>query len=88
MRYARRAGIEETPLAEEVFLVDPATQGLFHLDRMARALWTLLAEPAAFEDILATFGEGFPEIAPAELERDLRQALAGLMARGLVVTAP
>ena len=88
MRYARRQGIEETPLEAEVFLVDPATQGLYHLDRTARALWTLLAEPAALEDILATFRDGFPEVPAAELERDLRQALAMLMARGLVVTVP
>jgi PqqD family protein of HPr-rel-A system len=88
MRYARRKGVSETAIGEELFLVDPASGELFHLDRGARGLWTLLAEPSRLESILATFRDAFPDEAGDRLERDLRQALAQLMARGLVVTVP
>ena len=88
MRYRRRSGVTETPVTDELFLVDTASGELFHLDRGARGLWTLLAEPAEFSGILATFREAFPETPAGQLERDLRQALATLMGRGLVVTVP
>ena len=88
MRYVRRSGVSETAIGDELFLVDIASGELFHLDRSARGLWTMLAEPSAFDAILATFREAFPEQPADRLERDLRQALAQLMARGLVVTVP
>lgn len=88
MRYARRSGVSETAIGDELFLVDAASGELFHLDRSARGLWTMLAEPSVFDAILATFREAFPEQPGDRLERDLRQALAQLMARRLVVTVP
>ena len=88
MRYSRRSGVSETPVSDELFLVDAASGELFHLDRSARGLWTLLAEPSEFATILATFREAFPDTPADRLERDLRQALATLMGRGLVVTVP
>jgi hypothetical protein len=88
MRYARRSGVSETAIGDELFLVDVASGELFHLDRSARGLWTMLAEPSAFDAILATFREAFPDEAGDRVERDLRRAIAQLMARGLVVTVP
>lgn len=88
MRYSRRSGISETPVTDELFLVDTASGELFHLDRGARGLWAALAEPTEFDTILATFREAFPDAPADRLERDLRQALATLMSRGLVVTVP
>lgn len=88
MRYQRRSGVTETPVGDELFLVDVASGELFHLDRSARGLWTLLAEPTEFEAILATFREAFPDTPAEQLERDLRQAVAMLMGRSLVATVP
>ena len=88
MRYARRSGVSETAIGDELFLVDVASGELFHLDRSARGLWTMLAEPSAFETILATFREASPDEAGERMERDLRQAIAQLMSRGLIVTVP
>ena len=86
MRYSRRAGVSETAIEDELFLADVSSGELFHLDRTATGLWKLLAEPSAFETVLATFREAFPDIPPDRVERDLRQAIATLMARGLIVT--
>jgi Coenzyme PQQ synthesis protein D (PqqD) len=86
MRYSRRSGVSETTVGEDLFLADTASGELFHLDRSARGLWTLLDQPTEFAAILKTFGEAFPDIPPDQLERDLRNALATLMRRGLVIT--
>ncbi len=88
MRYARRSGVSETEVGDELFLVDPASGELFHLDRGARGLWTLLAEPSRFEAILATFRDAFPDAPADRIEFDLRRTLAELMGRGLVLTVP
>jgi hypothetical protein len=88
MRYARRSGVSETAIGDELFLVDIASGELFHLDRSASGLWTMLAEPSAFETVLATFRDAFPQEPADRLERDLRSAIAELMARGLIVTVP
>jgi hypothetical protein len=88
MRYKRRTGVSETAIDDELFLADSSSGELFHLDRTATGLWTLLAEPSAFETILGTFRAAFPDIPADRVERDLRQALAMLMARGLIVTVP
>ncbi len=88
MRYGRRSGLSQTEIDDELFLVDPTGGELFYLDRGARGLWTMLAEPRAFEAILATFCEAFPDVPATEIERDLRRTLAVLMGRGLVVTVP
>jgi hypothetical protein len=88
VRYGRRSGLSQTEIEDELFLVDLAGGELFHLDRGARGLWTMLAEPSAFETILATFREAFSDTPADEIERDLRRTLAVLMGRGLVVTVP
>ena len=88
MRYARKGGISETMVGEDLFLADVSTGELYHLDATARGLWTVLAEPVPFETIRTTFRDAFPDAEPERLERDLRQALATLMARGLVLTVP
>jgi hypothetical protein len=86
MRYSRRSGVSETPVGDDLFLVDGAKGELFHLDRSARGLWTLLDQPMEFAAILETFGEAFPDTPRDRLERDLRNALATLMSRSLVIT--
>jgi Coenzyme PQQ synthesis protein D (PqqD) len=88
MRYSRRSGVSETPVGDDLFLVDTAKGELFHLDRSARGLWALLDQPMEFAAILKTFSEAFPETPCDQLERDLRNALATLMSRALVITVP
>lgn len=88
MRYARRNGVSETEVGDELFLVDPVSGELFHLDRGARGLWRMLAEPSPLESILATFRDAFPDAPLERIEFDLRRALAELMGRGLVLTVP
>ena len=83
-RYRRNDAASETEIDGEIFLVEPDSEEIYHLDRTGSALWRLLAESREFEEILAVFGDAFPEVAEDQLERDLRRALQALTERGLV----
>lgn len=83
--YRRRDEVSESRIDDDLFLVDPATAEIFHLDRMAAALWTLLAEPTERATIDATFAAAFPEIAQDVLAGDIDAALADLLDGSLVI---
>jgi hypothetical protein len=83
--YRRTPGVSETVVEDDLFLVSPQTQDIVHLDRLAAALWRLLAEPQSRTDIAAVFAAAFPDAAPAGLAADLDAALAALAAAGLVL---
>ena len=83
-RYRRNDAASETEIDGEIFLVEPDSEEIYHLDSTGSALWRLLAEPQEFEEILAVFSDAFPEVAADQLEHDLRRALTALTGRELV----
>ncbi len=58
----------------------------FHLNAVAAAIWTLLAEAQTGEDIVAILGEAFPDQAEENLRRDLAGLFAGLAEEELIVS--
>jgi len=83
-RYRRNEAANETEIDGEIFLVEPGSEEVYHLDRTGSALWRLLARPRRLAEILDVFHDAFPDVAADELERDLRRALETLSERGLV----
>jgi hypothetical protein len=88
MRYRRRADVSETAVEEDLFLHDPLSRELYHLDRTARALWTALAEPHDLAGLTTLFAMAFPDAASERIGVDLETTLAELVGRGLVVSVP
>ncbi|QQS14648.1 MAG: PqqD family protein [Rhodospirillales bacterium] len=86
-RYRRAPDIVATTLDDGTFLVDPATQDIFHLDALGGGVWNALADPESRDDLLALLREAFPDIDPAVVAADLDALLADLSARGLVAVA-
>lgn len=84
-RYRRNPGVSETIVDGETFLVDPADEEIFYLDRITTGLWRCLAEPRTGAEILALFVVAFPTERPDRLDADLKAALADLVARGLAL---
>ncbi|MDP6829515.1 MAG: PqqD family protein [Alphaproteobacteria bacterium] len=82
--FRRRPGINETPVENELFLIAGDSGDIFHLDQMAMAIWRALEAPASTADLLALFGDAFPETPTATLERDLAAALATLLQGELI----
>lgn len=83
-RYRRRPDISENRMGDDLFLVDPVSGEIHHLDMTATALWTLLAEPADMDGIIAIFGAAFPDQSAARLRADLEPALSAMIDGGLV----
>lgn len=85
IRYRRAEGISETEIDGELFLVELASQQIFHLDRAASALWRLLEGPMDETEIAQVFAAAFPEMEDARIAADVSAALARLSDGGLVV---
>lgn len=83
-RYRRNRAASETEIEGEMFLVEPESQEVYHLDQTGSALWRLLDAPQGFDDILSVFRDAFPDIAPDALGHDLRRTLDRLVEKGLV----
>jgi hypothetical protein len=82
--YRRRAGVSETAVDAELYLVAPGSDDIFHLDPVAAGIWRLLAEPASLTSLKATIGDAFPDAAPGRVADDVTAALATLCLQGLV----
>lgn len=86
-RFRRNPKVTETAIDRDVFLVDPDSQGIYHLNAVGTVLWRLLAEPIGVAQAAAILHRAFPEVSGAEIERDVAALLADLAARGLVSDA-
>lgn len=84
-RYVRNPAVTETPLDDEVFLVEPARDEVFYLDAVSSGLWRLLAEPTTLAELQATYRTAFPDDAARTVDRDVAAALAEMLERDLVV---
>ena len=87
MSFVRNPRIRATDVEGEYFLVEPESGQIFYLDQIASGLWRLLAEPREEGEILATYRDAFPEEPAERLEREIGEALSGLVGDGLVLRA-
>lgn len=69
------------------FLVDPRTDATHHLNTTGLAIWRMIGNDMAEEDIVAILRDAFPEVGPETLAADVRAAIAGMVASGLLVEA-
>ncbi len=84
-RYRRNPAVDQTAVDDELFLVEPDSQEVFHLDALSGALWRLLAEPRSEAEIRRVYQAAFPDADAATIARDLRAALDELIRRNLAV---
>ncbi len=82
--YRRAPGVAETAIDDDLFLVEPATQEIVHLDLMAVAVWRLLEAPRTVAEIEAAFAEAFPDVPGERIAGDIDTALRRLLEQGLV----
>lgn len=81
----RAPGVNVQDMDGDLFMVKPDSGEIWHLDRMAAAIWHALAEPCDRDDLLVLFSEAFPETPAATLAGDLDRALDELRAGGLII---
>lgn len=86
-RFCRRGGIEETAVEDDLFLVMPDTQAIFHLNAVGAALWRLLAEPHTQAEATVILAAAFPDVPPSQLNADIARFFEHLRWGGLILTA-
>lgn len=87
-RIARRDGIDATEVDEDVFLVEPDSEEVFHLNPVAAGLWRLLAEPMTVAELQAAVREAFPDRPGAAVDAEVAAAVAELLRRRLALSVP
>lgn len=83
-RFAKPAELIETPLPDELILLDPSSGEMYSLNRTAQFVWERLGSSSP-DDIAAQLVEAF-EITPECAEADVRALLADLAKAGLIET--
>ena len=68
----------------DLFLWHATEHSYFHLNMVARAVWTLLEEPVSGQEIADILCEGFPETPRAVIEADVAALLGAFAAEFLV----
>ena len=84
----RNPAISHTEVDGDIFLVEPESQDVIYLNKIASALWRYLAEPRSRDEIVQVFTAAFPDIRRARLLRDLAKAIGDLQRRALIVAIP
>lgn len=81
----RAPGAGMRRIGDEVFLWQPQTGDVFHLNPIAGAIWQLLESPASARDIAATLCDPFPDQDPSAILHDTRSLVGALVAAGVVL---
>lgn len=82
--WRRRDGIAETPVENDIFLVVPGTDGIFHLNAVGTALWRLLAEPHSRDELVTLLSAAFSDVSPSTIANDVDAFLQRLKEGGLL----
>ena len=83
--WLRRTDIAETAVEDDIFLVVPETEAIFHLNAVGTALWRLLAEPRPRDDLVTLLSAAFPDAGSTTIATDVDVFLTNLNLGGLIV---
>lgn len=86
-RYRRRDDLSITRVEDDYFLVHPATETIFHLNTLGRAIWDLLEEPQTKPELVEAVAAAFPDMSPSTIAADVTAFFAELERARLVEPA-
>ena len=70
---------------DDLFLVDPRTQSIYHLNLVGAGLWRLLEQPSTAAQAIDVLRAAFPSADPERIEGDVTALLDDLLANDLIV---
>jgi hypothetical protein len=82
--YRRSPEVAVRAVQDDLFLWHATEYSYFHLNQVARAIWTLLEDPINGADITAILSDAFPDADPAQIAADVA-ALLGAFEAALLV---
>lgn len=86
--YLRNHEITETKVDGEHFLADAEGAAIHHLNPVAAAVWNLLAEPIALDQVVDYLHEAFPDVERQTIADDVAALIGKLVAKRLVRGRP
>jgi Coenzyme PQQ synthesis protein D (PqqD) len=83
--YLQHPAVDLHNVDDDLFLVDPRDQSIYHLNLVGAGLWRLLREPSTAAAAVEVLLTAFPDADPRQIESDVRALLADLLANELIV---
>lgn len=83
--YRRSGAFDCETLDDDLVVMNTASGAVVTLNQPAQAIWQALEGGASGEELLATFREAFPKVAPERLRQDIGATLEALLRAGLIV---
>jgi len=83
-RYRRSERIDMETLGDELILMNADSREVVTLNSTAQALWECLEDEISGTEVLAIFGELFPDVATTALAQDIAVTLTRLRTAGLI----
>ncbi len=88
VQYRQKPGVHMRQMDDQVFLADPQTDIMFHLNAIGSAVWRLLEQPMDSGEIAGLLVEAFPGTAANRIRQDVSILLEQLSDNGLVCEIP
>ncbi|SPF77131.1 hypothetical protein ALP8811_02154 [Aliiroseovarius pelagivivens] len=85
LRYEQAAGVTESAVGDECFLADGSGIGIFRLNPVSAAIWTLLEEPTDHGEVVEILTAAFPDVAVEQIAADCENLMRGLARAHLIV---
>ena len=83
-----RQGISLVRIDDQCFLADGDGAAIHHLNSIGSAIWTLLAEPVAKEEVVELLLCAFPDLERDQVDRDVGRLLEELVDKNLLDHSP
>lgn len=83
-RFRRTPAVAETRVDGDIFLTNPETGTIHHLNSVGAALWCLLEEAADLEEVVACLCLAFPDVGEPQIRADAETLIDGLTRSGLI----
>ena len=83
-RYTRSQGISQRQVDDDIFLVNPDTDALYHLNSLGAALWRLLEEETSGAQAADIICQAFPDADPTSVKSDIVKLIAELADHHLI----
>ncbi|WP_300517225.1 PqqD family protein [Aliiroseovarius sp.] len=87
-RYQQAPGVTGTVAGEDCFLADGSGRGIFRLNPVSAAIWTLLEEPTDLAEVTEILTSAFPDIAADRIATDCTRLMCDLARARLICPAP
>ncbi|OHC74766.1 MAG: hypothetical protein A3G18_09970 [Rhodospirillales bacterium RIFCSPLOWO2_12_FULL_58_28] len=84
-RYVRNPNVVERTVDDATFLVGADNKSLYHLNPLAAALWTLLADPISVNEACAVIHQAFPDAGRKNIRNDVAALISDLKTNDLVI---